>query len=414
MINHNQKKRLRLYKERLNIILDIAQTINEEHSVDELIGEFEIILKEELEVGKILVYTLGLRGWENLLASGVTSEETSRINVERDLLIYKKLESITFNHPPQLKGFDAVIPLYHKFKVIGFVLIGDIEEDLEGISPTIKHLKLIQIISNLIIVYIENKRMQKVLMEQQTIRNEMEQASRIQSGLIPRADSLPKSKRFSIASFYQPQLGIGGDYFDAMQLSRYSIGFCIADVSGKGLSAAMLMSNFQAVVRSLFNSRISLKKLVRQLNKRVNESAKNEKFITFFVGRYNQITGRLEYINSGHLPPIIYDANKQTIVQLEKGCIGLGMLDTIPTIETGVAYISPGSKLLAFTDGLIELDNGKEIDSNMDEIVEIIKKPTPIKETIAEIQSHMGRMDYKESVFDDITLIGIEFHSRGL
>lgn len=414
MINQNQKKRLKLYKERLNIILDIAQTINEEHSVDELIGEFEIILKEELEVGKILVYTLGSRGWENLLTSGVSAEEAARIDVKKDLLQYKKLESITFNHPPQLKGFDAVIPLYHKFKIIGFVLIGDIEEDLEGISPTIKHLKLIQIISNLIIVYIENKRMQKVLMEQQTIKNEMEQASRIQSGLIPHTDNLPQSKRFSIASFYQPQLGIGGDYFDVIQLSRYSLGFCIADVSGKGLSAAMLMSNFQAVVRSLFNARISLKKLVRLLNKRVNESAKNEKFITFFVGRYNQITGRLEYINSGHLPPLVYDFNKQTIVELQKGCIGLGMLDTIPSIETGVAYISPGSKLLAFTDGLIELDNGKDTDSNMAEITTILKETHTIHETIAAIQAHMGKMDYKDSVFDDITLIGIQFFSRGL
>ena len=364
-------------------------------------------------MGKILVYTLGPRGWENLLTTGVTAEEALQINVETDLLKYQKIESITFNHPPQLKGFDAVIPLFHKFKIIGFVLIGDIEEEMEGISPTIKHLKLIQIISNLIIVYIENKRMQKVLMEQQTIRNEMEQASRIQSGLIPRSDTLPQTKRYSIASFYQPQLGIGGDYFDVIRLSRYSLGFCIADVSGKGLSAAMLMSNFQAVVRSLFNARISLKRLVRLLNQRVNESAKNEKFITFFVGRYNQITGKLEYINAGHLPPLVYDNEKQTIASLDKGCIGLGMLDFIPTIEKGSIYISPKSKFLAFTDGLIELDNGTEIDTSMDEIISIVKKPTSIHDTIGEIQAYMGKMIYKESVFDDITLMGIQFHSRG-
>lgn len=414
MINQSKKKKLKLYKERLNIILDIAQTINEEHSVDELVGEFEIVLREELEVGKILVYTHGVRGWENLLISGVKPEEAMQIDVERDLLHYTKIENITFNHPPQLKGFDSVIPLYHKFKLIGFVLIGDEEEDVAGISPTIKHLKLIQIISNLIVVFIENKRMQKVLLEQEAIKKEMELASRIQSGLIPRTDNLPKSTRFSIASLYLPQLGIGGDYFDVMRLSRYSIGFCIADVSGKGLSAAMLMSNFQAVVRSLFNSGISLKRLVQQLNDRVNESAKNEKFITFFIGRYNQITGKLEYVNAGHLPPLLYDAKKQSVSSLDKGCIGLGMLDQIPTVETGSLYISPGSKLVAFTDGLIELDNGTEIDSSQDEITAIVQKPNPINETIREIENLMGKMINRESVFDDITLLGIQFHSRGL
>lgn len=414
MINQNKKKRLKLYKERLNIILDIAQTINEEHSVDELVGEFEIVLREELEVGKILVYTHGPRGWENLLTSGVSPEEAMQIDVERDLLQYTKIENITFNHPPQLKGFDSVIPLHHKFKLIGFVLIGDEEEDLAGISPTIKHLKLIQIISNLIVVFIENKRMQKVLLEQQAIKKEMELASRIQSGLIPRTETLPQSARFSIASLYLPQLGIGGDYFDVIRLSRYTIGFCIADVSGKGLSAAMLMSNFQAVVRSLFNSGITLKRLVQELNNRVNESAKNEKFITFFIGRYNQITGKLEYVNAGHLPPLMHDAKKNIVVPLDKGCIGLGMLDQIPTVETGSIHISPGSKLVAFTDGLIELDNGAEIDSSQDEIISIVQKPGHINDIIKEIETLMGKMINRESVFDDITLLGIQFHSRGL
>lgn len=413
MIHQNNQKKIRLYKERLNILLDIAQTINEEHSVDELVGEFETVLREELGVGKILAYTLGPKGWENLLTSGINKEENLNIDVERDLLQYTQIENITFNHPPQLKGFDSVIPLYHKYKIIGFVLIGDSDEDLAGISPTIKHLKLIQIISNLIIVFIENKRMQKVLWDQQSLKKEMELASRIQSGLIPSKESFPQSRHFSIAAFYQPQQGIGGDYFDIIRLSHYSIGFCIADVSGKGLSAAILMSNFQAVVRSMFNARISLKKLVTQLNNRVNESANNEKFITFFVGRYNQLTGKLEYVNAGHLPPIICDAKKEMLIHLEKGCIGLGMLDFIPTIESGSIYVTPGSRLLAFTDGLVEVENGNEIEDNMEEVTRIVSKSQSIEKTITEIKEMTSKMSLKDSIFDDITLLGLQFHSRG-
>ena len=108
------------------------------------------------------------------------------------------------------------------------------------------------------------------------------------------------------------------------------------------------------------------------------------------------------------------EQKKQAIVSLDKGCIGLGMLDQIPTVETGSIYISPGSKLVAFTDGLIELDNGMEIDNGMDDITAIVQKPGTINQTIQEIENLMSKMIHRESVFDDVTLLGIEFHSRGL
>ena len=80
---------------------------------------------------------------------------------------------------------------------------------------------------------------------------------------------------------------MGGDYYDVIQLSEDEVGFCIADVSGKGISAAILMSNFQANLRALFTQEISLKQLVCKLNNRVLESANGEKFITLFIAKYN-------------------------------------------------------------------------------------------------------------------------------
>src|SRR5690606_37456215 len=103
---------------RLNILLDLAQTINEDHSIDDLLSEFEILLREELDVGKVLVYTWSDGCWRNLLNSGVTSEEVARIDVARDLLKYQGIENITLSPPDNLKGFDAVIPLFHRFKAI--------------------------------------------------------------------------------------------------------------------------------------------------------------------------------------------------------------------------------------------------------------------------------------------------------
>ena len=409
MVTHLKKKQLRLYKDRLNIILDIAQTINEDHSIEDLLSEFKILLREELEVGKVLVFTLTDNQWENILVSGVTAQEAELIDVKKDLLQYDTIESITLSHPPNLKSFDAVIPLFHQYKAIGYILIGDIEEEQQGISPTIKHLKLIQIISNLIVVFIENKRMQLALLEQEAIKKEMELASKIQQQLVPGKNRLPKTKKLEIHTYYQPHMGVGGDYYDVFQLSRNTIGFCIADVSGKGISAAMLMSNFQAVIRSLFSYSCNLKKLVHQLNVRVNESANNEKFITLFIGRYNLITRRLTYVNAGHLPPLLYDVRKQGLVHLEAGCIGLGMLDFIPSVEVGKVRIPKGSKLLAFTDGLVELDDGYQIESGSEEVEESLNNNRPLEQNFRQLRAIIDRIDKDRAAFDDISLIGLEF-----
>jgi sigma-B regulation protein RsbU (phosphoserine phosphatase) len=409
MVTQISKKRIHLYKDRLNILLDIAQTINQDHSIDDLLSEFEIVLREELEVGKILVYTLTDGIWKNILASGVTNNETHLIDVERDLIHYKVIENITVSHPPQLKGFDAVIPLFHRFREIGYVLIGDIEEEQTGISPTIKHLKLIQIIANLIIVFIENKRMQEALLEQEALKREMQLAAKIQNQLIPGDEDLPRQSGIKIEAFYQPHYGIGGDYYDIIKLSRYKIGFCIADVSGKGVGAAMLMSNFQAIIRSLFTANVDMKTLVHQLNKRVNESANSEKFITLFIGRYNILTRRLSYVNAGHLPPLLFDGKKQQLVNLDKGCIGLGMLDFIPHIESGSVVIPKGSKLMAFTDGLVELEKNNIVESDMVELENIISSKRPIDEVMKDIKNRVNNLVRAGSVFDDIAVIGLGF-----
>lgn len=409
MITQTKKRRVRLYKERLNLILDLTQTINEDHSIDDLLSEFEILLREELDVGKTIVFTLSNDKWQNILSSGVTEEEAEKIDVKRDLLSYQQIENITLSPPENLKGFDAIIPLHHRFKSIGYVLIGDLEEERRGISPTIKHLKFIQIISNLIIVFIENKRMQQAYLEQETFRREMELASKIQNQLIPGPDDLPKHKKISIQTVYLPHLSVGGDYYDFIQLGKNTIGFCVADVSGKGIAAAMLMSNFQAILRSSFTKRVRLKKLINQLNHRVNDSANSEKFITMFIGKYNIATRQLTYVNAGHLPPFLYNPVKGHLLSLDKGCIGLGMLDIIPVVEVGRIKIEKNSKLLAFTDGLVELERDNEITNDLNPLKKVISNKKPIENNIQQLRDFIAKNYDRRSIFDDISLVGIEF-----
>ena len=288
------------------------------------------------------------------MSSGAKDSETSGVDIDRDLIHVKEITFLTTYHNEYLKNFDIIIPVITQDKPLAFVLIGDIEEG-EGVSPVIKHLHFIQTISNLIIVAIENIRLFNESLHQEAMKKELELASKMQNMLIPGQDKLPKHDSFRINVFYHPHYEVGGDYYDCMWLNDHEFGFCIADVSGKGMSAAILMSNFQANLRALFKGQIPLEKLVEELNERVNSSANGEKFITLFVAKYNIENQVLEFINAGHNPPLLFEQKKNKLNLLGSGCVGIGMLDDIPFINKGTYRVKDSTKMLCYTDGLVEL-----------------------------------------------------------
>ncbi len=339
------------------------------------------------------------------MQSNVTEAEKSAIDVERDLKSYTAIQSLGMDETSIIKGFDAVIPLRHKYHIMGYVLVGDGNLG-DGISPTLRNLKFIQILSNLIIVAIENKKMQARLIKQESLRQELALASRIQTGLIPPDGMLLQTGHTRARSYYHPHDQVGGDYFDILQLSPRRIGFCIADVSGKGVAAALLMSNFQAMVRALFTDKKDLKELVMELNRRVCQNTKGEKFITLFIGRYDCLTGHMTYVNAGHLPPLL---NRQGhVCELLSGSIGLGMLDELPGVDEGEMRLHKGDLLVSYTDGLVEIEEATGIGSNAEKLLEIMKKNMGIDPTMQEICSLAEDTISKGKAFDDTSVMAIE------
>jgi sigma-B regulation protein RsbU (phosphoserine phosphatase) len=159
---------------------------------------------------------------------------------------------------------------------------------------------------------------------------------------------------------YLPALMVGGDYYDYVELDKDNFLICIADVSGKGVSAALLMSNFQASLRTLARQTQDLKQIVRELNINIKSSAKGERFITFFGAIFNTLSHKIRYINAGHNPPVLL-FNTGAMHVLEKGTTVLGAFDELPFIEEEEMSISPETLLFAYTDGLTETSNEDEI-----------------------------------------------------
>jgi len=393
--------RFKISRFKLDSLLDITLSINANLPTEELLSKYENILRNKLGIGKILIIKRSVK-WECILNGGFPkSYET--IDVESQLLSITEIAFVT----PDLgfEGVDIIIPVYNNNVPLAFVFIGDIEEEGEGMSPVLKHLNFMQTLSSIIIVAIENIRLFNESLLQEAMKKELELASRMQMMLIPNNRHMPINPKLIVNGFYFPHLVVGGDYYDCIKLSESKTVFCIADVSGKGISAAILMSNFQASLRALLTPDINLEALIHKLNNIVVINAAGEKFLTFFIARYDHESGILEYINAAHNPPVLYNTVTNEVQHLKAACVGIGMLDTIPSVEKSQVTIKEYSKIVCYTDGLSELkgEDGKDIGTGV--IIRHISNTMPVEINMKNMIKELGLPDDNPSTFDDVSII---------
>jgi sigma-B regulation protein RsbU (phosphoserine phosphatase) len=398
------KKQRRIKDFKLNTLLEVTKAINSNYSTADLLTIFENIIREKLGIGKLVLFSNDGREWKCLLSFGV-DEEVSHINVEKEFKDIKEISTIDLDSTKASinKSFEIVIPVFHKAVPLAYVLIGDINEDESGMSASIKHLPFVQTLTNLIIVAIENKKLAKENLRRAAMHRELELAWEVQRMLFP--EHLPHNENLEMDAIYLPHQQVGGDYYDFIQINENEVAICVADVSGKGVPAALLMSNFQANLRILLHHIPSLPDLVRELNSKISVNAKGEKFITLFIAKYNMVTRVLHYINAGHNPPLVIDEDGANLLTV--GCTGLGMFDELVKVREGIVNVSHGALLLCYTDGLVETTNEKEEDFSLKRLQQIAldnRKLSPKKLNaliIDKVNKHKGDMEY----IDDIALV---------
>ena len=399
------KKEIKDFK--LNVLLEVTNAINDNFSRKELFEIFKSVLKEDLEIGKLILFMYD-ESWKCAIQYGF-SKDVIAIDVQKDLIPLKDITYVNSAKEPQFAPFDVIIPVFHKTKPLAFLLIGDIDEARIEISPTIKHRPFIQTLANIIVVAIENKRLAREQIKQEGIKKELELAKEMQELLFPKR--LPSNDRIDLSAYYLPHQEVGGDYYDCIKLNEQELVICLADVSGKGIPAAFLMSNFQAYIRTLIK-RIPLFYLVQRLNSKVMESAKGEKFITLFIAKYNMQTRVLNYINAGHNPPLLYnEKNTEKITLLTTGCTGLGMLEELPKVDEGIINVEPNSTLLCYTDGAVELENDDGIEYGIQSLENILlsQEYTTMESLNNQIKESLKQYKGKQPYIDDIALFCCKF-----
>lgn len=389
---------------KLNTLLEITNAINNNSSSEELYDILREVLTKQLLIEKFALYVYEVE-WTIALTEKIKESELSSFPIEKVVREYNDISTLNSDQSSSIQEFDIVVPVYHNDKPLAYLLLADFEEEKIEISPIIKHLKFIQTLANIIVVALENKRLNKEYIKQIAVKKELELAQNMQSLLFPR--KLPKNDQIEILAYYEPHSEVGGDYYDVVDLGEGKIAFVIADVSGKGMPAALLMANFQANLRALLNVTQDLEQLIRLSNQKVIDSAQYEKFITLFIAIYNTNDGVLEYLNAGHQPAILRCKNDFTL--LKKGCTVLGMFDELPAVEAGKVKIEEHSIMLCFTDGLSELEDESGEQLDIQGIQKLMKKQSKLDEVNQVLLNRINELKDKSGIDDDITFLGLSF-----
>jgi sigma-B regulation protein RsbU (phosphoserine phosphatase) len=215
--------------------------------------------------------------------------------------------------------------------------------------------------------------------QRQRLENELSIAHEVQQQLFPH--SLPKLPGVELEAVCRPARVVSGDYYDFIRITPTRLGIALADISGKGISAALLMANLQAVLRSdvlryrngqpgYNSSQINTAEIVSHLNRHLFRNTSNERYATMFFAVYDTERRCLSYTNAGHPPPIYISGNR--VERLETGGMVVGLFDDVPFAQ-GTIEIDPGALLTAYSDGLIEPENVYGEEFGTERLIEVAK-----------------------------------------
>jgi phosphoserine phosphatase RsbU/P len=397
------QRKLSLNQLQLNRLLEITHAINNNMKIDGLFKMYNSFLSWELGVKNMALYIIEENKWGCSTKFGdFSDEETNEFSAH--FAKYKKTEYVK-EDKLLATYFEVIIPVYHKEEPIAYSLIGGIQKEEESFNK----IQYITTITNIIAVAIENKRLFKRQVEQQTMNREMQLARDMQLQLIP--EKLPVADSFQLSSIYLPNMAVGGDYFDCIAIDDSKMLFVIADISGKGLSAALLMSNLQANLHALVNKQdTNLEQLVIKLNVAIKKITKGEKYLTLFVSIFDTTDNSLTYINAGHIPPIL--AYENDFSYLEKGTTIIGIFEDLDKIETTRLIIKKPSLLVLFTDGITDIKNETGKYFNQENIFEFVKTNNHLhpQRFNEELMATVNRFKGEENEFpDDITVLTCRF-----
>jgi predicted permease len=307
-------------------------------------------------------------------------------------------------------GVRLAVPLRTRSEILGVLLLGD-RPQRAGFSASEK--EALRAGADQFALMIENARLTHRVVEQETLRRDIALAADVQRRLLPEAPPRAEGVEFAAASV--PARRIGGDYYDFVELGGGRIGIALADVSGKGVPAALIMSVVQASLRIISSgSDVAPPRLVALINQFVYQSTPASKYATFFYAQLDDRRRELRYVNAGHNAPYLLRAGRGSAAgsapsEIEELSIGGTVVGMFPETEYEEATVElhPGDVLLAFTDGVPEAHNPENEEFGEERLERLLRQTAhlPANEISARLADEMKNWIRDAEQYDDLTFI---------
>jgi len=305
------------------------------------------------------------------------------------------------------------VPVLSKTEMIGILLLG---EPNARSAYSAEECRAVRTAAAQLALMLENSRLTDRIVEQERLRRELLLAAEVQKRLFP--EKFPETASIQLAGMCLPARGVGGDYYDFLDLGNRQIGIALADVAGKGIAAALIMSVVQASLRSLADTNGgSLAELASKMNRLLHRSTGTSSYATFFYGQIDEEQRRLRYVNAGHNPPLLlraaethspvpFVASAAPIEELAAGGTIIGMFAQSSYEEASVELKS-GDVMIAFSDGVTEAHNPDEEEFGEDRLKDVLRRTAhlPINEMASQILQELKVWMADAPQFDDLTFI---------
>ncbi len=393
----------------LNTLFDLSKDFNILVDRDEIIRIFKFAMLGQMLIRKFF-FVLEHEDERKMMAtSGINGELSDDamdklFSLDDDLTeVDKTLEKeIPFLEKNEIK---ALIGLQFQSERVALVGVGARANEEEYSSSDYNFL---QSLGNLAVLSIQKTYLLEERIEKERMEEELNIAKGIQKGLLP--DPIPQSDELDIAASNISSYQVGGDYFDILEAPENRLLFAIGDVTGKGMPAALLMANLQAMLHVLLPVDISLGEATGQINEIIYENTPSDKFITFFWGIFNPKNFQFQFVNAGHNPPVLLRSDKDEFEELSEGGLILGAMSTMTPYEEQTITLSKEDLLVFYTDGVTEAKNKSETEEYGEErLFDCIKQNRDLSSgkiqdaIIKDVKSYS-----KDIQYDDVTIIVIK------
>ena len=416
-----ENEKLRLAVNELSILNDIASSISSTQSVETIIDMIVMKCVKHLHAEEGTVSLLAKEEEEEKFFTMIRRQDLThqRLPIHLDdqitgwmlrkqepLLSNDVLEDTRFvltkNVGTSIKSMLCV-PLIVKGKLIGYLAVFN-KKGNQNFEE--KDRRLLIIIASQSAQIIENVRLYEEEKDYLILKEEMKVATRIQNNLLPEQN--PEVPGYEIAALNVAAKEVGGDYYDFIDIGDHCLGFCIGDITGKGMPAALLMANLQASLRSQALINLETNVCIENINKLLYRNTDSSKFATLFYGVLDPINHNIQYCNAGHDHPLIIREN-ELYAQLGATGMLLGVVEDA-AYTRNTCIINPNDVIVIYTDGITEAMNEDHKEFGLERTIDVVKRRSAesasmiLEALYEEVKAHANK--FQQS--DDITIMVIK------